>query len=73
MAIFSYHNRELGSMHIKKSFSMHMSHLSSSFGVGQLLLKDNEQQCEESHDQAVTSITKHDSKQEWEGDDGVGG
>ena len=49
------------------------TYLSSSLSVCQLLLKDDEHQTKGSHDETVTSITKHDSKQEREGDDGVGG
>ena len=48
-------------------------YLSSPFEIGQLLLKDDEAERKESHDQAVTSITKHHSKQEWERDDSVWG
>ena len=40
--------------------------------VGQLLLKDDEKQSKGGHEKSVTSITKHDSKEEGEGDDGVG-
>ena len=49
-----------------------IAHLPSNIGVCQLLLKEYEQQSKESHDESVTSITKHDGKQEREGDDGVG-
>ena len=49
------------------------THLSSPLEVGQLLLKDDEAESKESHDQAMTSITKHHSKQERERDDSVRG
>lgn len=37
------------------------------------LLVDNQKGTKAEHDQAVASVTKHNGKQEWEGDDGVQG
>ena len=48
-------------------------YLSSSLEIGQSFLKDDEAESKESHDQAMTSITKHHSKQERECDDSVRG
>ena len=36
----------------------------------QLLLFDNHVESKAKHDDAVASISKHDGKEEWEGDDG---
>ena len=48
-------------------------YLSSPLKVGHPLLKDDEAESKDGHDQAMTSITKHHSKQERESDDSVRG
>ena len=50
-----------------------LMYLSSPLKVGHPLLKDDEAESKKSHDQAMTSITKHHSKQERECDDSVWG
>ena len=48
------------------------AHLSSFLGLGQFLFKADEDTGKDQHHQAVTDVSKHDSKQEWERDDGIG-
>lgn len=47
-----------------------MADLSTTSEVLKSLLKENERQSKEKHDGSVSRISKHHSKQKWEGDDG---
>ena len=62
-------------LHVRLHTHVHQlnsTHFSASFEVGQPLLKDDKHESEQSHDQAMASVTKHHSKQEREGDNSVG-
>lgn len=60
MCMYMY-NRKWKSMHTH-THTLNSTHFSTPLEVGQPLLEDNETESEQSHNETVTSITKHHSK-----------